>query len=214
MTGDNIDADLILTVISGSAWTIVYISAIWIGFRHKTYAIPLAALGLNLAWESTYAVPDLTSTLPVQGVVDVVWALADVIIVYTFFRYGRAEFPVLTRRMFALWAVLVIASAYTVQWLFIAEFGLDDGSRYSAFLQNLLMSGLFIAMFVARRGLRGQTLTIAVCKWLGTVAPTILIGVLDKSPFILGIGIMCGVLDLVYIGLVVWAKTHPDALAA
>ena len=215
MTWDNVDADLILTVISGSAWTIVYISAIWIGFRQKTYAMPVAALALNLAWESIYAVPDLTSAFPVQGVIDVVWALADLIIVYTFFKYGRAEFPqFLTRRMFALWAVLLIASSYAVQWLFIVEFGLSDASRYSAFLQNLLMSGLFIAMFVARRGLRGQTLTIAVGKWIGTLAATILYGMVEFSPFILGLGIMCCVFDIVYIGLVVWAKRRRDAFAA
>jgi hypothetical protein len=49
---------------------------------------------------------------------------------------------------------------------------------------------------------------------LGTLAPTILIGVLGNSPFILGIGIMCSVFDLAYIGLAVWVKTHPNALAA
>jgi len=45
-----------------------------------------------------------------------------------------------------------------IQVLFIGEFGLVDmrAAKYSAFLQNLLMSGLFIAMFVARRGARGQ----------------------------------------------------------
>jgi hypothetical protein len=215
MTWDNVDAELVLTVISGTAWTIVYLSAIWIGFRHKTYAMPVFALGLNLAWESIYAVPDLTSTLPVQGIIDVVWALADIIIVYTFFKFGRAEFPqFLTRRMFALWAVLVIGTSYAVQWLFIAEFGVDDASRYSAFLQNLLMSGLFIAMFVARRGLRGQTLTIAVGKWIGTLAASILYGVVEFSPFVLGLGIMCSVFDLVYIGLVVWAKRRPDAFVS
>jgi hypothetical protein len=135
--------------------------------------------------------------------------------VYTFFAFGRAEFPrFVTRPMFIAWGVLVFGTSYAVQWLFIAQFGADDAARYSAFLQNLLMSGLFIAMLVARRGLRGQTLTIAIAKWLGTLAPTILLGVLDNSPFILGIGIMCSVFDLVYIGLVVWVKTHPDALAA
>ena len=207
--------DPFLTAISGLAWTIVYINSIWIGFRHKTYAIPMAALALNFAWESTYAVHDLTASVSLQGLVDLVWALADAAIVYTFFAFGRAEFPrFVTRPMFTAWGVLVFGASYAVQWLFIAQFGVSDAARYSAFLQNLLMSGLFIAMLVARRGLRGQTLTIAIAKWLGTLAPTILIGVLGNSPFILGIGIMCSVFDVAYIGLVVWVKTHPNALAA
>ena len=204
-----------LTAISGLAWTIVYIDSIQIGFRQKTYAMPMAALALNFAWESTYAVQDLTTAVSLQGLVNLVWALADLAIVYTFFAFGRAEFPrFVTRPMFAAWGVLVFVAAYAVQWLFMAEFGVQDAARYSAFLQNLLMSGLFIALLVARRGLRGQTLTIAIAKWLGTLAPTILLGVIENSPFILGIGIMCSVFDLVYIGLVVWAKTHPDSFAA
>jgi hypothetical protein len=135
--------------------------------------------------------------------------------VYTFFTFGRAEFPrFVTRPMFTAWGVLVFGASYAVQWLFMAQFGVNDAARYSAFLQNLLMSGLFIAMLVARRGLRGQSLTIAIAKWLGTLAPTILIGALGNSPFILGIGIMCSVFDVAYIALVVWVKTHPNALAA
>jgi hypothetical protein len=177
--------------------------------------MPIAALGLNFAWESTYAVHDLATAVSVQGVVNLVWGLADLAIVYTFLAFGRAEFPrFVTRPMFAVWGVLVFGASYAVQWLFIAQFGAHDAARYSAFLQNLLMSGLFIAMLVARRGLRGQTLTIAVSKWLGTLAPTILVGVLDHSGFILGIGLLCSVFDLVYIGLAVWVKTHPDAFAA
>lgn len=210
---DDIDADLILTVISGTAWTIVYIAAIWIGFRQRTYAMPVAALALNLAWESIYAGPDLASAYPEQGVIDIVWAVADLIIVYTFLRFGRKEFPSLTRRMFGLWAVLLFGTAYAVQLLFVNEFGVDDAARYSAFLQNLLMSVLFIAMFVARQGIRGQGLTIAVFKWIGTLAATILYGVIESSTFILGLGIMCCVFDIVYIGLVVWAKRRPDALS-
>jgi hypothetical protein len=203
-----------LTAISGLAWTIVYIDSIRIGFRQKTYAMPMAALGLNFAWETTYAVHDLTTAVSLQGLVNLVWALADLAIVYTFFAFGRAEFPrFVTRPMFTVWGILVFGASYAVQWLFIAQFGIHDAAGYSAFLQNLLMSGLFIAMLVARRGLRGQTLTIAIAKWLGTLAPTILLGVLHNSPFILGIGIMCTVFDLVYIGLAVWVKTHPDALA-
>ena len=58
--------------------------------------------------------------------------------------------------MFIAWSVLLFATAYIVQWLFIVEFGWADAPKYAAFLQNLLMSGLFIAMFVARRGPRGQ----------------------------------------------------------
>jgi hypothetical protein len=190
-----------LTVLSGLAWTVVYVECIRVGLRDRTYAMPLAALGLNIAWESTYAVHGLTGGIGAQPVINLVWALLDVIIVYTFFRFGRAEFPTLSGPLFVGWGVLIFASSYAVQWLFIGQFGWLDAAKYSAFLQNLLMSGLFIAMLVARRGTRGQSMLIAVPKWIGTLAPTIAIGVYEHSPFVVGIGVLCSVFDLVYIFL-------------
>ena len=202
-----------LTVISGLAWTIVYIESVRVGFRDKTYAIPIAALALNFGWESTYAVYDLMTSVSIQAGVNLIWALADLAIVFTFFKFGRAEFPSLvTRSMFVAWGILIFGVAYLVQWLFIAGFGTHDASRYSAFLQNALMSALFIQMAITRRGLRGQTLNIAIAKWLGTLAPTILFGVIEGSGFILGLGIICSVFDLVYIGLVLWFQKQLDGV--
>lgn len=207
---------MILVDITGAAWTIVYINAIWVGFRQRTFAMPLVALALNFAWELTYSAVDLRTAVTVPSttntawaVVEIVWALFDVVVVATFFRFGRAEFPSLSKRMFTAAAMLAFAVSLAVQWLFIAEFGAQVAVRYSAFLQTVVMSWTFIAMFVGRRGLRGQTVTIAVGKWIGTLAATILYGVVEPSSFILGLGIVCCVLDLVYIGLVVRAKRSP-----
>ncbi|CAI3805178.1 transmembrane-type terpene cyclase [Pseudarthrobacter sp. MM222] len=193
---------LILAIVSGLAWTVVYIDAIRVGFRDRTYAIPAAALGLNFTWEAIYAARSSATGITVQGVFNIAWGLADVVIVYTFLKFGRSELPGwVTRRLFIGWAVVLGVTSFAVQLLFVAEFGWDDASRYAAFLQNLLMSGLFIAMFVARGGPRGQTLLIAVAKWIGTLAPTIAFGWYGSSRLILGVGILCSVLDLAYIGL-------------
>ncbi|MCY0937703.1 hypothetical protein [Streptomyces sp. H34-S4] len=194
--------DLFLTLVSGVAWTVVYVEAIRVGLRDRTYAMPVAALALNFAWESTYAVNEFRTGFSAQGVVNVVWAVADIVIVYTYLRWGRAELPgFVTRPLFALWSVLVFGCAFAVQWLFLAHLGTHDASRYSAFLQNLLMSGLFIALYASRRGRQGQSLVIAVAKWIGTLAPTFLFGVVEDAPFILGLGLLCAVFDLAYIAL-------------
>ncbi|MFB6618396.1 hypothetical protein ACFCV9_29965 [Streptomyces sp. NPDC056367] len=209
--------ELFLTLVSGLAWTVVYVEAIRVGLRDRTYAMPVAALALNFAWESIYAVRDIATGVSAQGVVNVVWAAADVVIVCTYLRFGRAELPrFVTRPMFAAWSVLVFGTGFAVQGLFLAHFGAHDATRYSAFLQNLLMSGLFIGLFAARRGARGQSLTIAVAKWLGTLAPTLLFGVIEDAPFILALGILCSVFDLAYIGLLLQARgreAYPQAAA-
>jgi hypothetical protein len=198
-----------LTALGGLAWTVVYLEAIRLGFIQRTYALPAAALALNFAWESIYSVRGLTTEPGLQAYVNVVWAVADVVIVYTFLRYGRSELPsFVTRSMFGCWAAGLFATAYVVQAAFVVEFDFAQAARYSAFLQNLLMSGLFLAMFVGRRGPRGQSLTIAVAKWIGTVAATIVFGVQEGSAFVLTIGMLCFVFDVAYIGLLVWARKH------
>jgi hypothetical protein len=202
-----------LTALSGIAWTVVYAEAIRLGFRHRTYAMPIAALGLNIAWEWTYTVQGFATGPQLQSWVDLIWALADVVILVTFFRFGRRELPgFVSRPLFVAWGVAIVITSFLVQWLFIAEFGMagHKAATYSAFLQNLLMSGLFIAMFVARRGPRGQSLLIAFAKWIGTLAPTILMGFMTNSIFVIGIGLLCSVFDLAYIALLVWARRNPS----
>jgi hypothetical protein len=185
--------------LSGLAWGVVYIAAIRAGMRDKTYAMPLFALGLNLSWEALYAVVSLATGGEVlfQGVIDALWAVLDCGILVTYLRYGRFG----TRWVFGTWTVGALVTSFVLQLLFLHEFGSRMGSAYSAFLQNLLMSILFINMFVTRRGAAGQSLLIAVAKWIGTLAPTIAFGVLGHSVFFLVCGALCTLFDLAYIGL-------------
>ncbi len=105
-----------LTALSGIAWTLVYVEAIRVGFAQKTYALPVAALALNIAWESIYSVWGIATDPSLQAYINLLWLLADVVIVYTFCRYGRGELPsFVTRSMFAWWGVGVFAMAYVVQ---------------------------------------------------------------------------------------------------
>jgi hypothetical protein len=203
--------ELTLTLVSGVAWTVVYVEAIRLGLRDRTYAIPVGALALNFAWELLYGVRGLSEGLSPQVVVNVVWALADVVVAVTYLRFGRRELPrFVSRALFAAWTVVLFGASVAVQVLFLAEFGGTAAPRYAAFLQNLLMSGLFIAMFVARRGLRGQSVLLASAKWIGTLAPTFLFGVIEGSGFIVGIGLLCSVLDLGYVALLWWARSRRD----
>ena len=207
MTLDNI-LSLILAIISGVCWTTVYITAIRIGFKEQTYAIPIIALSLNFAWEVIYGVGGVITIGNLQSWINFTWAIADAVVVYNYFRFGRSEFPpFITRQFFIAGSILIFAVGFAVQAAFIAQFD-DMAPVYAAFLQNTLMSGLFIAMFVSREGMRGQSLVIAVCKWIGTLAPTIAFGIITFTPLVLIVGCVCCVLDLVYIGIVALAQRH------
>jgi hypothetical protein len=199
---------LVLTLFSGICWTVVYIDGIRLGFKDQSYAIPFYALALNISWELLQTFYGLQSTLSVQTVINAVWFLFDIGILFTYFKYGRKYFSRnLPPIAFVGWSLLGLFTAFWVEFAFIREFGVAVSAGYSAFLQNLLMSVLFIDMLVRRGSREGQSLTIAVNKWLGTLAPTLLFGIIGDGGFpngsflILVLGILCSVFDLIYIWL-------------
>ena len=210
---------LILTVISGVCWTIVYIEGIRVGFKDKSFAIPFYALALNFAWESLYTFFGFRiNGVNVQNIFNAAWLTFDIGILYTYFKYGRryfrsglkdpsADADDTDRSGFVGWSILGLVTAFAIEYAFIKEFGVARGAGYSAFPQNLLMSVLFIAMLVRRGSREGQSFSIAINKWIGTLAPTILYGLLGEGGFpqgsflILTTGIFCSVFDLIYIGL-------------
>jgi hypothetical protein len=207
-----VGVETFLDLVSGLAWTIVYLDCIRVGLRQRTYAIPAAALALNFSWETIYAIHDLTARLQAQTVVNVVWGLADLVIVYTFLRFGRREFAgQLTPVTFGVGAAGLFAVAFALQGLFVVQFGWDHSGSYSAFLQNVLMSGLFIAMLLSRGCDRGQTPLIATMKWLGTLAPTIEFAAIYGAWFVVGLGALCSALDVVYLGMLLHVRARRAA---
>src|ERR1700760_209781 len=117
-------SSLLLTLLSGIAWTIVYIDSIRIGFKHKTYAMPFWALALNIAWEFLYAFLGLKDVnISVQDVVNIIWFLLDCCILFTYFKYGYEEFPkTFSKKMFYIWGVSGLVCSLFIQHSFYAEF--------------------------------------------------------------------------------------------
>ena len=204
---------LFLVGLSGLCWTIVYIDCIRLGVQQKTYAMPFWALALNAAWEGVHAVIGIQQEgFTLQVIINIVWLVFDVGIFYTYFRFGKKYFPtIFASHWFYAWSIFGFMASLVIQALFVTEFGLVVGGAYSAFLQNLLMSVLFINMLVERKSSEGQSMLIAVSKWLGTLAPTILFGLLGEgdiqpSRLIFALGVFCSVFDLIYIWLLVKVK--------
>jgi hypothetical protein len=226
---------LLLTIISGLCWTIVYIDGIRVGFRDKSYAIPFYALALNFAWELLYTYHGFRiNGVDAQNIINAAWLTFDIGILYTYFKFGRRHFRAFVDQPLAIaggtdksdprasaggtafafvgWSVLALITAFAVQHAVFREFGVAKGAAYSAFPQNLIMSILFIAMLAKRGSREGQSLLIAVSKWIGTLAPTILFGVIGQGGFprgsflILTLGLFCSIFDVIYIWLLMKAK--------
>jgi hypothetical protein len=201
-----------LVAFSGICWTVVYIDSIRLGFKESTYAIPFWALAFNIAWELLQAVLEYQkSGFVLQVGITTVWLLLDCVIIYTYFLFGKKYFPQKVKSWFIAWSILVLITVFILQYAFLSEFGFYVGRKYAAFLQNLLMSVLFIGMLVTRGSSEGQSLTIGVSKWLGTLAPAITYGILGSegagpSLLVLVIGGFCSLFDLIYITMLTHTK--------
>jgi hypothetical protein len=194
-----------LTIISGLCWTITYILIIYRSIKDKTYGMPFWALAFNISWEFIFSIifvfhdpNDLT-----QLVVNRIWLLFDVFIIVTYFMYGRKEWPVsIPQKWFYPYSVLVLIISFGFVYLFSVTFHNKNG-MYIAFIQNMMMSWLFIAMRIKRNSLAGQSLGIAIFKMFGTLAPTLLY--CWDYPFIMFLGLNCFVADCIYIAMI-WKR--------
>ena len=153
----------LLIVASGICWSVVYVDSIRIGFKQKTYAMPLFALGLNIVWEGLYAFTDLflRRSIGAQAIANAAWFVLDCVIVYTYFKFGREECRTeAERKFFVPWSVLAFAICLVLQLLFYFWFGNVEGEKYAAYLQNVAMSALYLSMLRDRGSDKGQTMTI------------------------------------------------------
>jgi hypothetical protein len=161
--------DWSLQIGSGVFWTLVYLLIIRLGYRDKTYGMPITALCANVSWEFIFSF--MYPHSPPQNYVNVVWFAFDLVIVFQTIRFGNAAFE--PRKLFYPAFVLGLIISFGLILAITYEFSDWDG-KYAAFGQNLMMSVLFIAMLLKRRDLSGQSVYIALFKMLGTVLPSIL----------------------------------------
>ncbi len=189
----------VLTLISGICWTLVYIILIRRGLADETYGMPLFALTFNIAWELLFAFVFRDSTGILELVVNTIWCLFDVVIVYTYFRYGRKEFPkTVDVKWFLPWSIAAFVVGFVTIYFSAVEFGAAWGARYTAFAQNLMMSVLFVSMLVSRNSVSGQSIYAAIFKWIGTAVPTIQFSIQTCSKLILILGLGCFFYDALY----------------
>lgn len=154
-------------------WLVTYILVIREGFKHRTYALPLLAIALNITWEFVYTVIFPSSSRLVFGL-HAGWLVIDVIIVYQLLRFGRGQqSQPFFKRHYALLVMLTLAACFAFHVTYqrfnqeITLFPIDGGNGM-AFMMNLVMSVLFIGMLLNRKDLRGLSLPVAWTKMLAT----------------------------------------------
>jgi hypothetical protein len=190
-----------LKIGSGVFWTAVYILIIRLGFRDKTYGMPITALCANISWEFIFSF--LYPHDPPQNYISMVWFAFDLIIVLQTLRFGRVAFE--PAWLFYPAFILGLLVSFGAILAITVQFNDWDG-KYSAFGQNLMMSVLFVAMLLKRQNVKGQSIYIALFKMAGTLLPSILFFLrYPNSPLLNFLYVSIFVFDLIY-AVLLYAK--------
>ena len=154
-----------IMMIGGLFWSATYILIIRRGFKDKTFGMPMAALCANISWEMIFAF--LSPHDAPQLYVNYIWFSLDVVIVIQFLKYGKKEFPNISRWQF--FAIFALGISIAIPMILAVNYQLEDNvGAYAAFGQNLMMSVLFVTMLINRKGIGGQSFYIALFKMIGT----------------------------------------------
>lgn len=152
-------------IIGGLFWSLTYILIIRRGLKDRTYGMPLAALCINISWEAVFSF--IHPQLGHQLYINYIWFALDVLIVLQFLKFGKSEFPALSNKQFYTLFLLALVTGFGMVLSITHEFN-DWQGVYSAFVDDFMMSILFIVMLFQRNDLRGQSIYIAIFKTLGT----------------------------------------------
>lgn len=159
--------------------------------------MPMVALCTNISWEFIF-----TFVFPHSGpqqIITLIWFLLDVIILMQYLVYGRKEMKKgISGKYFYASFFITLVFSFLIIMAMTFEFN-DIEGKYSAFAQNLMMSGLFISLLLNRGNRSGQSISIAIFKMLGSLFAAIAFYVYFRTELITILSIATLVYDLIYI---------------
>ncbi|MBC8067932.1 MAG: hypothetical protein IAG13_06315 [Deltaproteobacteria bacterium] len=154
-------------------WVVAYVAMIRTAQRDHANALPMIAIALNFSWEllASFVFPN---PVALWHAFDRIWLLVDVVIVVQLLRWGRPwqRIPEIRAHFYPVVAV-VFTLGLVGQYTFVADYP-DRLGLVIAFLINLVMSVMFVIMYLDRRPqLRGISRAGAWFKMLGTLGTSI-----------------------------------------
>ncbi len=168
LPADTPPSQLVLPALGLLFWFLVYVLMWRRGAKDRTYGMPVAALCVNVAWETIFTFCFDTPTVFKVG--NGLWLLVDLGVLYTCFKYGPADFASpLARRWLRPALPVILLAAGAVELGFIHAFK-DFYGGFSATFTTMLLSAQLIAMILRRNSVQGQSLYIALCVLAGNVA--------------------------------------------
>ena len=136
----------------------------------KVPAIPVLALCANVSWEITYAF--IYPIYPQMRITLYFWIPLNLAILFLAVRYGRRDFPSLSRPAYG-W-LIGGWSLFALSFMPLATREFDDRlGVYTTVFVVVFMEASFVVMLWNRRSTVGQTMYIAVLKMVVDVSGAI-----------------------------------------
>jgi len=204
-------AEHIFFAIGCLLWVFTYILVIK-SIRNKQFVeVPIRAVCANFAWEFLWSwvfVTDMGS-LYIWGYR--IWFFLDCFIVWGLFRYGakQIDIPQLAKK-FHLWLIFALASWGTMLYFFIKEYdvSITHMGAISGYILNVMMSAMYITLYLRMKDKSGFSYTSAWLKGVGTLLISVFCFLhFGNNGWLLSMCLVTAVLDFVYIGwFKKWAK--------
>ena len=197
--------ELIVTAIGWVFWISMYGLIIRSIVKDKYVEMPWICVLGNIAWEFVWGFVYYDSIN--LGELFIwsyrAWFILDIFIVWGLFKYGRKQIDIPEIKKHFVLICLVSIGIYAALFSSFIESGFDNkwGSQ-SAYISNVIISLLFISLFLKQFRFKKFSKIMAWFKCLGTLAYTIVYFSFDPpNSFVHFIGGVVFFLDLIYLYL-------------
>jgi hypothetical protein len=184
-------------------WIVNYIFIIRNIIKHKFVEMPAPVLCANFAWELLWSWVFVMNMGLAIRLGYMAWFFLDVYIVWNFYRYGHKQVSASIipyyKMMFTFGLIAWIVCMY-----FYIDGGFDNPiGAHSAYMSNILISILYITLYLRMDDKTLFSFTTAWTKWLGTGLVTVMcILRWPDNYWLISMGIACFIIDIFYIYLV------------
>ena len=182
-------------------WVIVYIIIIRNIHRFQFIEIPMVAICTNFAWEIIWSWMFTTDMGLVYQWGYRAWFFLDCYIFYHIFKYGYKQLVSMPKQYATLIMGMGFIMAFAILYPYIKVYDapISHMGGYTGFLVNLFNSALFISLIVRKNDIKLFSEWNAWLKFIGTGLVTVFAFMKFTDPFLLSMGVVVAVLDIIYI---------------
>ncbi len=186
-------------------WIATYILVIRRAHKDKAFGMPVIGLMANFAFDIVFSVI-LPAPFP-QILINLAYVGFGLAMGYQAWLYWRADFANLSNKQF--YSMMVGAFLFFIGLFIVITFEFDnkEDGMFAGYVNVLVTSCLFVAMILRRQNVKGQSLYIAMMKWVGTAVLSLSLYIhpfpdLDGSILMHYLYIAIFIIDFIYVILV------------